>query len=91
MLKAGSLSLLGGVCFAFASTAAAQEAQPEASAPKERVEEVVITGSRIARTNLEGLGPVTVLSAEDIQSSGVNTVDELLRELPSVEIGRAHV
>jgi iron complex outermembrane receptor protein len=44
----------------------------------------VITGSRIARTNLEGLGPVTVLSSEDIELSGVNTVDELLRQLPSV-------
>src|SRR5262245_50702423 len=62
-------------------------AEPGRQAPKGKdgkVEEVVITGSRIARTNLEGLGPVTVLSSEDIELSGVQTVDELLRELPSV-------
>jgi iron complex outermembrane recepter protein len=83
--RTGGLALLGGVCFAFSGAALAQE-QSEPAA-KESVEEVVVTGSRIARTNLEGLGPITVLSAEDISSSGVGTVDELLRELPSVGFG----
>jgi iron complex outermembrane recepter protein len=70
-----------------AAGALAQDAPETGAAPapsKERVEEVVITGSRIARTNLEGLGPITQLSSEDIELSGVQTVDELLRELPSV-------
>jgi len=72
-----------------ASEAQTDSATPDpVAAPRRgrdgKVEEVVITGSRIARSNLEGLGPVTVLSSEDIELSGVQTVDELLRELPSV-------
>jgi iron complex outermembrane recepter protein len=51
---------------------------------KEKVEELVITGSRLTRDNLGGLGPMTVLSSDEVSLSGVTTVDQLLRDLPSV-------
>ncbi|MCH9691941.1 MAG: TonB-dependent receptor [Gammaproteobacteria bacterium] len=47
------------------------------------VEEVIVTGSRIARDPLSTTGPITLLSSEDIQRSGVGTIDELLNQLPS--------
>jgi len=79
--------VLGGLCLGAPEMALADEPAEAGSDRGEKspsIEEITITGSRIARTNLEGLGPVTVLSSEDIEVSGVQTVDELLRELPSV-------
>jgi iron complex outermembrane receptor protein len=91
-------------CALGAAPAAAQDpapAQPPAApiAPADPAaapgaeEEIVVTGSRIRRTNLEGVGPVSVVSSEQIALSGINTMDELLLELPSVGfqgIGRAN-
>src|SRR5687767_14406069 len=58
-------------------------AAPDAPTP----EEITVTGSRIQRTNLEGVGPLSILSADDIAVSGLTTLDELLRELPSMGFG----
>jgi iron complex outermembrane receptor protein len=48
------------------------------------IEEVVITGSRIATTELQSPVPITVLSEQMIESNGTQNVSDLLRELPSV-------
>ena len=48
------------------------------------IEEVVVTGSRIPRADLEGVAPVTVYTAEDIDRSGATSIGQLLREIPSV-------
>lgn len=68
-----------------------EEAPPEEVAAVveeggERVEEVVITGSRIARSNLTDYGQITVVDAKEIELSGVTTIDELLRGFPSVTL-----
>jgi iron complex outermembrane receptor protein len=52
------------------------------SSPKE--EEMVITGSRIERSKLDSVGPVSVFTAEDISLSGITTMDQLLVRLPSI-------
>jgi iron complex outermembrane receptor protein len=57
----------------------AQEAVPGPA-----VEEVVVTGSRIARDPLSTTGPITIVDSEAIQRSGVGTIDELLNQLPSM-------
>ena len=48
------------------------------------VEEVVTTGSRIPRLDIESSAPVQVLDQNDISRSGAASVGELLREIPSV-------
>ncbi|WP_444942789.1 TonB-dependent receptor plug domain-containing protein [Microbulbifer sp. ZKSA006] len=48
------------------------------------VEEVIVTGSRIARDPLSTTGPITLVDSEAIQRSGVGTIDELLNQLPSM-------
>ncbi|MER8124535.1 TonB-dependent receptor plug domain-containing protein, partial [Acinetobacter baumannii] len=45
--------------------------------------EVVVTGSRIKRTDIEGVGPATVIGAPDIAKSGVVNVETLLQRLPA--------
>lgn len=46
------------------------------------IEEVVVVGSRIARSNFEAASPIDVITAEDLASSGVISVDEYLKRLP---------
>lgn len=62
--------------------AAAVSAQETAAGPI--VEEVIVTGSRIARDPLSTTGPITILDSSAIKRSGVGTIDELLNQLPSM-------
>jgi outer membrane cobalamin receptor len=49
-----------------------------------KVETVIVTGSRIAQTELQSMTPVTVLSNQAVESSGVLNISDFLRDLPSV-------
>ncbi|TQV85911.1 TonB-dependent receptor plug domain-containing protein [Aliikangiella coralliicola] len=51
---------------------------------KDEAQTIVVTGSRIARQDLEGSAPVTIYEREDINLSGATNVGELLRENTSV-------
>ncbi len=63
------------------------EASTEAdSAEDNSIEEIVVTGSRIGRNNLDSYANITVVNSEDIRLSGVGTADELLRQLPSLTL-----
>jgi iron complex outermembrane receptor protein len=56
---------------------------------KETVEEVVVTGSRIIRANLESSSPVTELSSEQIQLTGLTRIEDVLSSLPSVSLSQS--
>lgn len=47
-------------------------------------EVIVVTGSRIARPEIESPSPVTVVGTEDIKLSGATRVEDILNSLPSV-------
>ncbi|MGH8167093.1 MAG: TonB-dependent receptor plug domain-containing protein, partial [Woeseiaceae bacterium] len=49
----------------------------------ETIENVVVTGSRLAQKHLTDAAPVTVMSRQDIDVTGATSVGELLRELPA--------
>ena len=88
-----STSLVAGLS-ALATPAFAQVAEPvegsdvetsaDLGAPPEEQGDIVVTGSRIARPDLEVSSPVNVVSQEEIQERQPNTAEDLLRELPSV-------
>ncbi|MFO1468803.1 MAG: TonB-dependent receptor [Steroidobacteraceae bacterium] len=67
---------------AFVPAAQAQDAK--ASGDSAALEEVVVTGSRIRRVDIETASPVFVIDQAAIQQSGVTTVGELVSRLPSV-------
>ena len=46
---------------------------------QETLEEVVVTGSRIARPDIESASPVSVISAEAILQSGVTDIGDLVQ------------
>ena len=84
MNKKGAL-----LCAAMAvvySTPIAAQSQAKAAdetASNEALAEVVVTGSRIRRQDLAGVAPATVISAEQIESSGIVNVENLLQRLPA--------
>jgi len=70
-----SASLLG------AGSAVAQTT-PAADASAPVVEEVVVTGSRIATPNMTSTSPIAVVTKEELQLEGTNDVINLLNNLP---------
>ena len=59
------------------------QAAPESAAQAQRVEKIEVTGSNIKRVDQEGPAPVQVITREQIERTGANTVSEVLRNLPS--------
>lgn len=73
-----STTMIGGfAALAFAAPAVAQDA-PQASA----IGDVVVTGSRIPQANLVTTSPVTQVTGEDIDTTGVTRVEDLITQLP---------
>jgi iron complex outermembrane receptor protein len=64
---------------AVASLAQAQQAPQSEAAPA--IQEVVVTGSIIRRTDTETPSPVQVVTSQDLQQSGYTSVSEVLRNL----------
>ena len=56
-----------------------QAANKADSKPKD-LDKVVVTGSLIPQTQIETATPLTVISAEDIQARGFNSVAEVLQK-----------
>ena len=57
----------------------------QAQAQEQQLEEVIVTGSRIATdANVVTSSPVTTLLAEEIGQRGVTRVEDLLNDLPSI-------
>jgi outer membrane receptor protein involved in Fe transport len=66
---------------------AAQTQQAQAAAPADEeapLQEVVVTGSRIAAPQLESVSPITAISGDEVRNTGVTRVEDLLNSLPQV-------
>lgn len=61
----------------------AMSAAPAWAQSANDVEEVIVTGSRIKREDITGVGPATVVSMEQIANTGVTNVETLLQRLPA--------
>ena len=62
--------------------------QPAAAASDESntpsLQEVVVTGSRIAQPGLESISPVTTVTQADIAAQGFSSVEDVLNNMPQV-------
>jgi iron complex outermembrane recepter protein len=83
-----------GCCLAAAAAAAAGslvsvtvQAEVASNSDSEELQEVIITGSYIPRTDSETVSPVTVISAADIAKSGLTTVADVVRTLSADNSG----
>jgi iron complex outermembrane recepter protein len=84
--RAVRMALLGAVAFA-ASTIQSPLAQAQTKVAAEtspELQEVVVTGSRIATPNLDAISPVTAVTSEEIKQTGLTRVEDLINSLPQV-------
>jgi iron complex outermembrane receptor protein len=70
------------IALAFLSTQAFAQDAPAEAAVEPAADEIVVTGSRIARPELTASVPVAVVSAENIQNKGQTNVLDALRDVP---------
>jgi outer membrane receptor protein involved in Fe transport len=70
-------------CALFTSAAAALAgALPAQAQESATIQEVVVTGSRIAQPNLTSVSPVTAVGSDQIKVEGVTRVEDLINNLP---------
>ena len=78
LLRAGAASMIAGA-LPFHISAMAQDQTPQGASAEEG-ETIVVTGSRIARPELDIANPIVAVTAEQIEATGrTNLVDVLLR------------
>ena len=78
MTKGVKAALVTGVAFALSIPLGYAQDQRD-----EPLEEIITTGSRIARDEFSSSSPVSVVTGEEIALSGVVSVDEYLKDIPS--------
>lgn len=71
----------GAILAAVGATPAMAQDEPT------QVDEIVVTGSRIVRSDLTSASPITITSGEDLRESGVINLGEALRRDPAVSAG----
>lgn len=74
--------IAGLMSAALAAPAVAQDADEDEA----RQETVLVTGSRIARTDLLAASPVNTVNAEAIEIAGATNVQDILNELPATGV-----
>src|SRR5262245_38384276 len=77
-----SNSIRHAVRYALLTSVAAGAAGPAFAADQSTIQEVVVTGSRIAQPNLETTSPVTQVTSEDVITQGVTKIEDLINQLP---------
>jgi outer membrane receptor protein involved in Fe transport len=82
MLKKSRLSLAVGAALGVTSMTYMPANAQDLSA--NQLEEVIVTGSRITRTNLVSASPVTQVDAEEFLFTGTTRVEDLVKNLPQV-------
>lgn len=70
------------------ATCAAPSFAAETDSEEAESQKIVITGSRIKRTNLVTSSPVTTVGAEEFTVRGITRVEDLLNQLPQVYPGQ---
>ena len=69
------------------SVALAQQAEPT-STPSQEVEEIVVTGSRIARPDYSSTSPIVTFSQQQITEAGTVNIENALNQLPQFVQGQ---
>lgn len=72
----------GALAWSYTPLVKAQDA--DAQEEEGRIEEVLVTGSRIKRADIDSASPVTVLDRTDMQLTGMLDVGDFLQKMPSM-------
>ena len=74
----------GAFTLALAPSAMAQGANTQDEDADAVVEEIIVTGSRIRRADIDSASPVTIIDRETILAAGITDVGSLLQRMPSM-------
>ncbi|MCH4270037.1 MAG: TonB-dependent receptor [Brevundimonas sp.] len=85
-LKTGTI-IAGLAVTAAAQPAWAQSEAPSAEPEASAVADIVVTGSRIRRPNVEASTPVNVVDAQEIENIGVTNLIDAMARQPQVGLG----
>jgi len=81
-MSRGILTALGlAVCSAAAAAGDADLEPPAPAQASPQLEELLVTGSRIPRTKIEGPAPVVIITQDDIRNSGFATIPDVMSAL----------
>ena len=83
-LKTGTIIAGLAVTAAAAQPAWAQSETPAAEPEASAVADIVVTGSRIRRPNVEAATPVNVVDAQEIENTGVTNLIDAMSRQPQV-------
>src|SRR5687768_17982204 len=81
------ISQTAWVFASIASTAALGQSAPEPEEPAE-IDEIVVTGSRIARSDFSSTSPIVTVGEEAIAQSGTVNIEQALNQLPQFVQGQ---
>jgi len=81
------LGTVAGVCFIGSLLSPAHAQTALVAATDNPMSEVVVTGSMLRRTDTETESPVTILTAEDIQKSGLTSIADVVRTVSADNSG----
>ncbi len=76
----------GGAMLLAQNNTAAQTPSPPAAAEENQLQEVVVTGTRIARQDFTSLSPIVTVDTGSIQNRGDPSVVNALQELPQFNV-----
>ena len=79
-VAASSISLSAAMILSFGLPMSAQETASE----DEEIEEIIVTGSRILRNDMESSSPLVQIEAVEFEVQGTVRVEDMLRNLPQV-------
>jgi outer membrane receptor protein involved in Fe transport len=83
-MKSSNLSQAVKLALLSAGTTALASSPVIAQEEVEEIEEIITTGSRLVRTDLEAVSPLQVVDNEEFTISGIVNVEQKLNELPSI-------
>jgi len=83
-MKSSNLSQAVKLAILSAGTTALASSPVLAQEEVEEIEEIITTGSRLVRTDLEAVSPIQVVDNEEFLISGVVNIEQKLNELPAV-------
>lgn len=85
--KFGAAGLALGIALAASPAVAQDEDVTTDAAAEQPAQAIVVTGSRIARPEVDSAVPVVSIGADTIQTDGAQNISDILNELPQVGIG----
>jgi iron complex outermembrane recepter protein len=83
MFKYPGTTSLPIAALVMAATAATAQNAPSNGRASEDLQEIVVTGSILKRTDTETPSPVQIITADDLKNSGYTNVSDVLRNLPA--------